>query len=149
MKVNIQSIHFDADEKLLDFIQKRLDKLETYYDNTKNVFFTHKHAFWNDVEKDIGLKNYNGYREYELYIDDNLFTESLNPRSNNKILKITKNNIRKVNKLFKNCKRPEIRDILLTRNIIGIDNHYSTKSSLSQFIDELVTLCTPEQSESR
>ncbi|GAL87590.1 ribosomal subunit interface protein [Sporocytophaga myxococcoides] len=28
----MQSIHFDADKKLLDFIQKKLDKLETFYD---------------------------------------------------------------------------------------------------------------------
>lgn len=32
MKLQIQSIHFDADKKLLDFIQKKLDKLETFYD---------------------------------------------------------------------------------------------------------------------
>ncbi|HSI90102.1 MAG TPA: ribosome-associated translation inhibitor RaiA [Adhaeribacter sp.] len=32
MKLQIHSIHFDADQKLLDFIQLRLDKLETYYD---------------------------------------------------------------------------------------------------------------------
>ena len=32
MKVQMHSVHFDADQKLLDFIQKRLDKLETFYD---------------------------------------------------------------------------------------------------------------------
>ncbi|WP_139925587.1 ribosome hibernation-promoting factor, HPF/YfiA family [Hymenobacter sp. DG01] len=32
MKLQMQSVHFDADQKLLDFIQKRLDKLETFYD---------------------------------------------------------------------------------------------------------------------
>ena len=32
MKLNIQSIHFDADAKLLDFVQKKLDKLDTFYD---------------------------------------------------------------------------------------------------------------------
>ena len=32
MIVHVQSIHFDADSKLIDFIQKRLDKLETFYD---------------------------------------------------------------------------------------------------------------------
>ena len=32
MKLQIHSIHFDADAKLLDFIQKRIDKLETFYD---------------------------------------------------------------------------------------------------------------------
>lgn len=32
MKLQIQSLHFDADVKLTDFIQKKLDKLETFYD---------------------------------------------------------------------------------------------------------------------
>ena len=32
MKLQMHSIHFDADPKLLDFIQKKVDKLETFYD---------------------------------------------------------------------------------------------------------------------
>lgn len=32
MKLQMHSIHFTADQKLLDFIQKKVDKLETYYD---------------------------------------------------------------------------------------------------------------------
>ncbi|WGD35113.1 ribosome-associated translation inhibitor RaiA [Olleya sp. YS] len=32
MKVNTQAINFNADQKLLDFIQKRMNKLEMYYD---------------------------------------------------------------------------------------------------------------------
>ena len=32
MKLQMHSIHFDADQKLLDFIQKKVDKLETFYD---------------------------------------------------------------------------------------------------------------------
>lgn len=32
MKLDVQSIHFDADVKLLDFIQKKADKLDTFYD---------------------------------------------------------------------------------------------------------------------
>lgn len=32
MKLQIQSIHFDADKKLLDFIQKKLNKLDSFYD---------------------------------------------------------------------------------------------------------------------
>jgi putative sigma-54 modulation protein len=31
MKVQVHSIHFDADIKLIDFIQKKLDKLDTFY----------------------------------------------------------------------------------------------------------------------
>ena len=33
MKVNVQSVNFHADQKLIDFIQGRLDKLEHFYDN--------------------------------------------------------------------------------------------------------------------
>ncbi|MEQ8713549.1 MAG: ribosome-associated translation inhibitor RaiA [Cyclobacteriaceae bacterium] len=32
MKLQMHSIHFDADTKLIDFIQKKADKLETFYD---------------------------------------------------------------------------------------------------------------------
>jgi putative sigma-54 modulation protein len=32
MQIKIQSIHFDADKVLLEFIQKKLDKLGHYYD---------------------------------------------------------------------------------------------------------------------
>lgn len=32
MKISVQSIHFTADRKLLDFIQKKVDKLEQFFD---------------------------------------------------------------------------------------------------------------------
>lgn len=32
MKLQVHSIHFNADQKLVDFIQKKIDKLETFYD---------------------------------------------------------------------------------------------------------------------
>ena len=32
MKVNTQSVNFNADKKLIDFIQKRMDKLDLFYD---------------------------------------------------------------------------------------------------------------------
>ncbi len=32
MKVNTQSVNFNADRKLIDFIQRRMDKLEQFYD---------------------------------------------------------------------------------------------------------------------
>jgi len=32
MKVNTQSVNFNADKKLINFIQKRMDKLDMYYD---------------------------------------------------------------------------------------------------------------------
>lgn len=36
MKLQIHSIHFDADVKLLDFIQKKLDKLDTFFDRIQD-----------------------------------------------------------------------------------------------------------------
>ena len=32
MKLQVHSIHFNADQRLIDFIQNKLDKLETFYD---------------------------------------------------------------------------------------------------------------------
>lgn len=32
MKIGVQSIHFNADQKLLAFIQKKADKLDQFYD---------------------------------------------------------------------------------------------------------------------
>jgi putative sigma-54 modulation protein len=32
MKLQTHSVHFDADQKLIDFIQKKANKLETFYD---------------------------------------------------------------------------------------------------------------------
>ncbi|MCB0505018.1 MAG: ribosome-associated translation inhibitor RaiA [Cyclobacteriaceae bacterium] len=36
MKLQMHSIKFDADSKLLDVVQKKMDKLETYYDRVIN-----------------------------------------------------------------------------------------------------------------
>jgi putative sigma-54 modulation protein len=32
MKIRVQSIHFNADQKLLEFIQRKVDKLDQYFD---------------------------------------------------------------------------------------------------------------------
>jgi putative sigma-54 modulation protein len=36
MKLQIQSVHFTADQSLLDFVQRKLDKLDTFYDRIVN-----------------------------------------------------------------------------------------------------------------
>jgi putative sigma-54 modulation protein len=51
MKVDIQSIHFTADHKLLDFITKKMEKLQTFYDGIKNTDVYLK------VEKDSEKEN--------------------------------------------------------------------------------------------
>lgn len=37
MNVQIQTVHFDADLKLLEHVQKRLDKLKTFHDKITGV----------------------------------------------------------------------------------------------------------------
>ncbi|WP_118951373.1 ribosome hibernation-promoting factor, HPF/YfiA family [Taibaiella helva] len=37
MNVQIQTVHFDADQKLLEHVQKRLDKLKTFHDKITGV----------------------------------------------------------------------------------------------------------------
>jgi putative sigma-54 modulation protein len=55
MKVQIQSIHFDADIKLISFVEKKLEKLETFYDRIlgAEVFL----KLQNDDEKGNKLVN--------------------------------------------------------------------------------------------
>lgn len=36
MKLKVHSIHFDADRKLVDFIQRKVNKLETFYDRLQD-----------------------------------------------------------------------------------------------------------------
>jgi putative sigma-54 modulation protein len=33
MNVRIQTVHFDADEKLLEYVTRKVDKLNTFHDN--------------------------------------------------------------------------------------------------------------------
>lgn len=37
MNVNIQTVHFDADEKLLEYVRKKIQKLNTFHDNIVKV----------------------------------------------------------------------------------------------------------------
>jgi len=42
MTINIQSVHFDADKKLLDFVNDKVEKLNTFYDGIINCEVTLK-----------------------------------------------------------------------------------------------------------
>lgn len=37
MNVNIQTVHFNADEKLIEFVTKKLEKLNTFHDRILKV----------------------------------------------------------------------------------------------------------------
>ena len=40
MKIQMQAVHFSADQKLLDFIEKKLNKLDHYFGKTCKTFET-------------------------------------------------------------------------------------------------------------
>lgn len=40
MTINIQSVHFDADKKLIQFISEKVEKLNTFYDGIINSEIT-------------------------------------------------------------------------------------------------------------
>jgi len=40
MTINIQSVHFDADGKLLNFVNEKVEKLNTFYDGIINSEIT-------------------------------------------------------------------------------------------------------------
>ncbi|WP_439881267.1 ribosome hibernation-promoting factor, HPF/YfiA family [Pontibacter sp. MBLB2868] len=46
MKLQMHSIHFEADKQLTDFIQQRVDKLETFFDRIVEgeVFLKHNNS---------------------------------------------------------------------------------------------------------
>ena len=37
MNVNIQTVHFDADDKLVDYVSRKIEKLNTFYDSILKV----------------------------------------------------------------------------------------------------------------
>ena len=40
MTINVQSVHFDADRKLLNFVEEKVEKLNTFYDGIINTEVT-------------------------------------------------------------------------------------------------------------
>ena len=42
MTITIQSVHFDADQRLLDFVNEKVEKLNTFYDGLLNSEVTLK-----------------------------------------------------------------------------------------------------------
>jgi putative sigma-54 modulation protein len=57
MEVRIQSIHFDASEQLRSFIQKKLSKLEKFYEEIKAVEVSLKVVKPESAEnKEVGIK---------------------------------------------------------------------------------------------
>lgn len=53
MTVKIQSVHFDADKKLLEFVQEKVDKLTQFYDGIINSDVTLRLDKSSDTENKV------------------------------------------------------------------------------------------------
>jgi putative sigma-54 modulation protein len=53
MKIEIQSLHFDADKKLLQFVNEKITKIEHYYDAIIGVEVTLKLEKSSDAENKL------------------------------------------------------------------------------------------------
>ncbi len=111
--------------------------VENKFIKNKPFFFSKKNSRWYNVEKQIS-EDYGGYIIYEIYIPNNIFTLSFTPRTKNKIVRITRQNINEYKKLIKTYKgRNNFIKEMNKRNIIGID-------ATSEFIYKHKTLPPPE-----
>ena len=63
MKINVQSVHFDADKKLLDFIDVRISKLSQTYDTNHEADIT--------LRIDKASNNENKIAEVRLHVSGN------------------------------------------------------------------------------
>jgi putative sigma-54 modulation protein len=78
MDVKIQSVHFDSDEKLLDFIRKKLEKINTFHDRiTKvDVFLKLDNVVHNLKDKIVELRVHVPKRDFFVKASSKSFEES-------------------------------------------------------------------------
>lgn len=102
-------------------INRGKNNLNKKFIDNKPLFFSKHKSFWYNFEKEIS-KDLNGYIEYKIFIPKSLFTYSFNPRTKNKIVKITKHNIHEYQCLKEKYRGHNnfIKE-MNKRNIIGID----------------------------
>jgi len=88
------------------------------------LFFSTKNSFWYNIEREIS-KDYGGYVIYKIYIPSSFFSYSFKPRSRNKIVKVTDDNLDKYKELKINTKgHLGFIKAMKKRNIIGIEANY-------------------------
>lgn len=58
MEIQIDSVHIDNDDKLRDYIEKKVQKLEKFYDNIidAHVYLKHENEKGNMKEKHVEIK---------------------------------------------------------------------------------------------
>jgi len=78
MNVNIQTVHFDADEKLLELVSKKVEKLNTFHDRiTKvDVFLKLDNLVHNIKDKIVEIKVHVPRHEFFVKTSSKSFEES-------------------------------------------------------------------------
>ncbi len=69
MNIKVTSVHFDADQKLIDFVNKKVSKLDTYYDGIIGAEITLK------VQKPESSNNKLSEIKLSIPATDNLFAK--------------------------------------------------------------------------
>lgn len=78
MNVKIQTVHFDADAKLVDYITRKIEKLSTFHDNiTKvDVFLKLDNLVHNIKDKIVELRIHVPRRDFFVKCSSKSFEES-------------------------------------------------------------------------
>jgi len=78
MNVNIQTVHFDADEKLVEFVNKKLAKLPTFHDKILkvDVFLKLDNVVHNIKDKVVEIKVHVPKHEFFTKASSKSFEES-------------------------------------------------------------------------
>jgi len=78
MNVNIQTVHFDADDRLLDFVNRKLSKLNTFHDGIINVevFLKLDNVVHTIKDKVVEIKVHVPKHEFFVKTSSKLFEES-------------------------------------------------------------------------
>lgn len=120
----------------------RPSKIEKKINPTKALFLSKKNSFWYTFEKKIGKEEFGGYIIYEICIPRSNFTISFAPKTNNKILKINKKNVKEYVNL-KNKYKGNINfiDELKSRGLIGYD---ATSQNIHKYAQKMTRFHTSE-----
>jgi putative sigma-54 modulation protein len=78
MNVNIQTVHFDADQKLVDFVSTKIEKLKTYHDRIikVDVFLKLDNVVHNIKDKIVEIKVHIPKHEFFVKASSKSFEES-------------------------------------------------------------------------
>lgn len=78
MNVNIQTVHFDADQKLVDFVSTKVEKLKTYHDRIikVDVFLKLDNVVHNIKDKIVEIKVHIPKHEFFVKASSKSFEES-------------------------------------------------------------------------